>query len=126
MDVPDDWKSLTRQLRKYAARSTIRDILIMDDSEGIYFRFPSNGDGHDCLCASGPATDGINPGLSLWELEVYILLCARNRDKVPLRDFENQGATPIPQCPAQQGPSSGSENATRTRTQCPLEGSEKG
>lgn len=97
MDLTDDWKAVTRQLRKYAASSTIRDVLVMDDSAGIYFRFPSNpyevDDGHDCLCACGPGTSGINPSLSLRELVVYVLLCALDRHKVPLRDFANEPAT---------------------------------
>lgn len=56
MDPTDDWKTVTRQLRMYAAGSNLHDVLVMDESVAIYFRFPPdlsdpNYD-HAYLCAS--------------------------------------------------------------------------
>lgn len=101
MDPTDDWKAVTRQLRKYAASSNIHDVLVLDEQVGIYFRFPHDpfqvNEGHDYLHAStdlGPDF-GDTPRLSLRELVVFAILSALDRHNVELRDFAAETASPI-------------------------------
>lgn len=99
MDLTDDWKAVTRQLRMYAASSNIHDVIVMDECVGLYFRFPRDpyqaNDQHDFLYAStelGPVF-GANPRLSLRELVVYAIISALDRKNIELRDF---AANPSP------------------------------
>lgn len=56
VEVPDDWVSITRRLRKYATNASVRDIVLMDESHVIYFRFPADPtedfETHEYLIAS--------------------------------------------------------------------------
>lgn len=102
MDPTKDWIAVTHQIRMYAASSNIQDVLVMDETAGIYFCFPCNPSDHeiqhDYLYAS---TDlgthfGVKPRLSMRELVVYFLLSALERSEIEIRDFEAEGASLIP------------------------------
>lgn len=93
MDPTDDWKAITRQLRMYATGCNARDVLVMDETVGIYFRFPSDprnhSDHHGYLYAStelGQSFDG-DLRVSLPELVVFTLFSAFDRRNIKLRDF---------------------------------------
>lgn len=93
MDPTDDWKAITRQLRMYATGCKTRDVLVMDEGVGIYFRFPSDPsnhtDHHGYLYAStelGPSFDG-DLRLSLRELVVFTLFAAFDTHHLKLHDF---------------------------------------
>lgn len=93
MDPTDDWKAITRQLRMYATGCKTRDVLVMDEGVGIYFRFPTDpsnhSDHHGYLYAStelGPSFDG-ELRLSLRELVVFTLFAAFDNHHVTLHDF---------------------------------------
>ncbi|KAL0631984.1 hypothetical protein Q9L58_009135 [Maublancomyces gigas] len=56
VEIPDDWVSITRRLRKYATNASVRDIVLMGESHVIYFRFPTDPtedfETHEYLIAS--------------------------------------------------------------------------
>lgn len=93
MKPSDHWKAVTRQLRMYATGSKVRDVLVMDESVGLYFRFPSDptqiNDVHEYLFASTECGQDFdrNPRLSIRELVVFFLVSALDRNNVRLRDF---------------------------------------
>lgn len=100
MDATDDWKAITRQLRMYATGCKARDVLVMDEGVGIYFRFPSDpsshSDHHGYLYAStelGQSFDG-ELRLSLRELVVFTLFAAFDSHKIKLCDF-SMPPTPV-------------------------------
>lgn len=102
MAPSDDWTAVTRQVRMYAASSNIRDILVMDETVGIYFRFPSDpscvDDSHDYTWGSrelGSVYED-DPRLSLRELVVFFLLAALDRNNVELRDFAGEALSAVP------------------------------
>lgn len=129
MDLTNDWVAVTRQLRMYAASSNIRDILVMDESVGIYFRFPrdpeEHDDGHDYLYASADfgCVFGEKPRLSLRELVVYFLLSALERNNIQIRDFAAEAASRVPVPPLRQyrnvlpGLAPAPESKKRTRSE---------
>lgn len=104
MGPTDDWKAITRQLRMYATGCKARDVLVMDEGCGIYFRFPSDpsnhSDHHGYLYAStelGQSFDG-DLRLSLRELVVFTLFAAFDSHKIKLHDFT------VPASPMLSGP----------------------
>lgn len=101
MESSDEWKAATRQLRMYATGSKVRDVLVMDESVGLYFRFPSDptqiDEVHEYLFASterGQDFDS-NLGLSLRELVVFFLVSALDRNNVRLRDCTPESPSSI-------------------------------
>lgn len=76
-----------------AASSKVRDVLVMDECVGIYFRFPADptqvDEVHEFLFASADREQGFgrNLRLSVRELVVFVLLSALDRNNVRLRDF---------------------------------------
>lgn len=96
MEPSDDWKAVTRQLRMYATVTKVRDVLVMDEYVGIYFRFPSDptqvDEVHEYLFASTERGQGFdsNLRLSIRELVVFVLLSGLDRNNVRLRDFSSE------------------------------------
>lgn len=101
MDPSEDWTAVTRQIRMYAASSKIRDVLVMDEMVGIYFRFPRDpscqDDSHDYTWGSTElgSVYGDEPKFSLRELVVFFLLAALERNNVELRDFAGEALSAI-------------------------------
>lgn len=40
MNPTNDWVAVTHQIRMYVANRNIGDVLVMDETAGIYFCFP--------------------------------------------------------------------------------------
>lgn len=86
----------------YAASSNILDVIVMNETVGIYFRFPRDPsriyDPYEYLWQTTKlGTDfGDEPWLSLSELFVFCLLGALERNDVPLRDFAAEALSAIP------------------------------
>lgn len=88
MDPTDDWVAVVTQLERYTGDSEIRDVIIMDETVGIYFRFRAKS------CHFLSASTELDPDfraecsrLSLRELVVCAIMSSLDRNNIELRDY---------------------------------------
>lgn len=92
-DHTNDWKEVTRQLRKYAHTTGVRDILVMDEYTAIYFEYPEAADKEEeavmyLVATTDPVAGRSIPEMSMRELVVFVLLRALNRKDIKLCDTD--------------------------------------
>lgn len=89
VEIPDDWVSITRRLRKYATSASVRDIILMDESHAIYIQFPADPtqdlEPHEYLIAS--LADSSAGDLSAREMITFICWRSLLSKGYKLRDF---------------------------------------
>lgn len=99
-DQTDDWREVTRQLRKYAHNTGVRDILVMDEQTAIYFEYPEAAHKETdpvayLVAATNPAAGKGLSDMSMRELVVFVLLRALDRKGIQLCDSADEEASRI-------------------------------
>lgn len=92
---------MTRQLRKYAHTTGVRDILVMDEHTAIYFEYPEAARKETeavmyLVATTDPVAGKGIPALSMRELVVFVLLRALDRKGVELCDTPSSGSAKTP------------------------------